>query len=160
MRMLSVRPYRLTELPGILERGVQTALAQVVGREAPGAGQSQVAGQLHRMYQNALAVPQTTILVVDWPSPTVAGPAAYALLMPQPNAFTAEPEVVVMDIFTDPALRGRGVGRALLESAAEYARGSGCHGLVAQVALHNQSSLAMFTGSGFQGERVVVGKRL
>jgi GNAT superfamily N-acetyltransferase len=160
MRMLAVRPYRLAELPAILERGVQTALAQVVGREAPGAGYDQVAGQLHRMYQNALGVPQSTILVVDWPNGGMPGPAAYALLMPQPNAFTAEPEVIIMDIFTDPAVRGRGVGRALLTGAADYARSIGCHGLVAQVALHNQPSLAMFTGSGFHGERVVVGKRL
>lgn len=164
--MLAVRPYRLNELPAILERGVQTATAQVVGREAPGAGYEQVAGQLHRMYRNALAVPQSTILVVDWPSPATATaapaatPAAYALLTPQPNAFTAEPEVIIMDIFTDPALRGRGVGRALLESAAEYARSIGCRGLIAQVALHNQPSLAMFAGSGFRGERVVMGKRL
>jgi ribosomal protein S18 acetylase RimI-like enzyme len=159
--MVAIRTYRADELPAIVQRGVATALAQVVGREAPAGSYENVSGQLQRMYQQALQVPYTTILVADWPPGTSGdGPAAYALLMPQPNAFTAESELIILDIFTDPALRGRRVGRELLKLASQYARAAGCRSLVAQVALHNQPSLKLFMGSGFQGERVVLGRRL
>lgn len=158
--MLAVRTYRTDELPAILRAGLQTARDQLVARDLPGATPDGLAGQLSRMYQNAMTVPQSTILVVDWP-PGMAGdgPAAYALLMPQPNAFTGERELVVMDIYTNPALRGRRVGRLLLQRAAEYGRSIGCASMVAQVALHNQASLAMFRGSGYNLERVIVGRR-
>jgi len=132
-----------------------------VGRELPGATSQGVAGQLHQMYRNVLMAPQATILVADWPPGLRGeGPAGYALLYPQANAFTGERELIVMDVYANPVLRGRRVGRLLLEKAAEYARGIGCSSLAAQVALHNQPSLRLFERCGFGAERVVVGRRL
>lgn len=158
--MLIIRSYRAEEMPWILQRAMETAWAQLVGRDLPHASSEAVAGQVQLMYQMALQTPHATILVADWPQGMEeAGPAAYALLMPQPNAFTGAREVIVLDIFTDPRLRGRRVGRSLLYHAEQYARSVGCQSLVAQVALHNRSSLQMLTGAGFQAERVVVGKR-
>jgi len=114
------------------------------------------------MYAMALAMPGGAVLVVDWPHGVAGdrGPAAYALLMPQPNAFTGERELVVLDIYVNPHLRGHRVARLLLDRAAGYARSIGCGMLVAQVALHNRSSLRLFEGAGFAGERVVLGRRL
>lgn len=162
-----IRHYRADELPFILRRGVETSLAQVVPREAPGAAVGGVAEQLHRMYQLTLQQPGAAILVAEWPpgtaTPQVAaaeGPAAYVLLLPQPNAFTGEPELMVMDIFTHPFLRGRGVGKGLLAAAEQYARSLGCASSAAQVALHNGSSLRLFSSCGFQQERVLLGRRL
>lgn len=156
-----IRPYRADELPLVLATSSRTAAEQLVRRDLPAATPDRVAAQLYRMYQNALLVPQTTILVADWP-PGVKGEglAGYALLMPQPNAFTGEPELVVLDVYTSPVLRGRGVGKALLARAAEYGRAAGCASVAAQVALHNSASLRMFGGAGFEQERVVVGRRL
>jgi ribosomal protein S18 acetylase RimI-like enzyme len=159
--MLTVRPCRPEELTAILECGVRTAVAQLVARDLPGATADGVRNQLCRMYQNALLVPDATVLVADWP-PGVKGegPAAYALLMPQPNAFTGEREVVILDIYTAPALRGHQVGRTLLSHAATYARSVGARSCVAQIAVHNAASRAMFQRAGFADERVVVGRRV
>jgi len=157
--MLSVRTLQADELPGVLQRAVQTASAQLAPRDVSNASLPGVTAMVQRMYQMALGTPGGTVLVVDWPSGYGAdGLAAYTLLMPQPNPFTGAAEVVVLDIFTDPRLRGRGVGRMLLGSAAQYARSIGCGGLVAQVALSNQASMRMLLGDGFQSERLVLGR--
>lgn len=157
--MLSVRPARPEEFPGILQRAMETAWAQLAPRDGPNANPAGVATMVQRMYQMALTTPGGTVLVVDWPELAPAdGPAAYALLMPQANPFTGAGEVIVLDICTDPRLRGQGVGRMLLQSAAQYARSNGWGGLVAQVTLSNQASMRMFLGDGFQAERVVLGK--
>ena len=159
--MLTVRPYRREDLPHIVKCGVQTAAGQLVAREAPGASAEGVAAQASRMFEWVLMTPQATLLVAEWPAGTQRQePAGYVLLMPQPNAFTGEREVVVMDIYTNPALRGHRLGRLLLDKAAEYARAIGCPSLVAQVALHNGPSRRLFERCGFAGERVVVGRRL
>jgi GNAT superfamily N-acetyltransferase len=160
--MLRIRPYRPDELPRIIDCASHSGVENLVQRDLPGATRPGVAGQMARMFTYVLSVPESALLVVDWPpgAQPDGKPAGYALLLPQPNAFTGEREVVVMDIFTHPALRGQGVGKALLARAAEYARALGAGGLVAQIALHNQASLALFRSAGYAGERVVVGRRL
>jgi ribosomal protein S18 acetylase RimI-like enzyme len=158
---LSIRLYRQEELPIILQRGVQTAQVQLSARELPSGDPQAVAAQLYRMYQSALQTSGAAIAVVDRPMEMGReGPAAHALLMPQSNPFTGERELVVLDIWTDPALRGRQLGKALLQWAEGYGRSIGCGSLVAQVALQNAPSLRLFERSGFAQERVVVGRRL
>lgn len=157
--MAAIRPYRAEELPLLMERGLQTALDQLVRRDYPAASVAGVKHQTDRMYQIALTTPHSTVLVADWPG-LADPPAGHALLMPQNNPLTGDAEIFILDIFTHPALRGRGVGKELLRAAEAYAKQIGCSSLAAQVALHNQSSMRMFLGTGYQQERVVVGKRL
>lgn len=158
--MLSVRKYRPEELSWIVQRAAETAWAQLVARDLADASPDGVRAQTQRMYQLALSAPGGEILVADWPAGChEPGPAAYALLMPQPNAFTGRGEVIVLDIYTDPRLRGRRVGATLLQHAEQFAWAAGCSTLVAQVALHNRSSLQLFQRFGYAPERLVLGKR-
>lgn len=146
----------------MIQRGIETAAWQVVPRESPGATPLGVATQLTWMYIRALEHAESTALVIDWPDPgrgAGGGPAAYTLLMPEPNPFTGERELVVLDIWTNPALRGRGIGQRILDGAEAYGGTIGCQSMVAQIALQNQPSLNLFRKSGFQTERVVVGRR-
>lgn len=155
-----VRAYRREELPAILGCSIGTAAAQLVGRDLPAATALGLAGQIRQMYENALVIPDATILVADWPpGMNGSGPAGYALVMPQPSGFTGERELVVLDIFVSPALRGRKVGRLLLEQVLAYARRVGAGSVVAQIAVHNAASRGLFRASGFVEERVVVGRR-
>ncbi|MDF2630740.1 MAG: Acetyltransferase family [Symbiobacteriaceae bacterium] len=157
---MQVRPFRQEELPAVLACSVQTAAAQLVARDLPGATSQALARQITGMYTNALMMPDATILVMDWPQGAKeTGPAAYVLMMPQPNAFTGEREVIILDIYTHPALRGRKVGRLLLEHVSAYAKRVGAGSLVAQIAVHNQASRALFRSAGYAEERVVVGRR-
>jgi phosphinothricin acetyltransferase len=52
-------------------------------------------------------------------------------------------------VYVDPAARGRGVGRALLEALAEAAEASGYHKLTSRVFTTNAASLALHRACGF-----------
>lgn len=159
--MLNVRAFRREELPAIVARSAGTAVGQLVARDLPGATAEGVAGQIRQMYEGALLMPDATVLVVDWPpGASGQGPAAYALVMPQPNGFTGEREMVVLDIFIDPALRGRKLGRPLMDRVLAYGRQIGARSVVAQIAVHNAASRGLFRSCGFAEERVVVGRRV
>lgn len=142
----------------VLSRGLASAYDQLAERERPMAQPEGMAHQLREMYRCVLATPGAALLVADGVGLPEPGPAGHALLLPQPNPFTGVPEVVVMDIWVHPDLRGRGIGSALVQEAERHARGLGARGLAAQIALHNQASLALFAALGLQRERVVAGK--
>jgi L-amino acid N-acyltransferase YncA len=52
-------------------------------------------------------------------------------------------------IYVDPAARGRGVGRRLLQALAEAAEAAGYHKLTSRVFTTNQASLALHRACGF-----------
>lgn len=156
--MRLIRPYRMEELPVIMQRGLASAYEQLSERERPMAQPDGMARQFTEMYRGVLSNPGGTILAADGAGLPDPGPGAHALLLPQPNPFTGVREVVVMDIWVHPSLRGNGIGSALIREAERFSRSVGGRGLVAQIALHNQASLALFGRMGFQQERVVAGK--
>jgi L-amino acid N-acyltransferase YncA len=52
-------------------------------------------------------------------------------------------------VYVDPAARGRGVGRALLEALAQAAEAAGYHKLTSRVFTTNAASLALHRACGF-----------
>ncbi|MFZ5825643.1 MAG: GNAT family N-acetyltransferase [Bacillota bacterium] len=156
--MRLIRPYRVEELPTVMHRAHASAFDQLVERERGHAQPDGVARQLREMYRMVLATPGATLLVAEGAGLPEPGPAGHALLFPQANPFTGVGEMVVMDIWVHPAARGMGVGSALVQEAERHTRAIGGRSLVAQIALHNQASQALFRRAGFQQERVVTGK--
>lgn len=53
-------------------------------------------------------------------------------------------------VYVDPAARGDGVGRALLEALAGAARDAGLHKLMSRVFATNEASLALHRAAGFR----------
>jgi GNAT superfamily N-acetyltransferase len=53
-------------------------------------------------------------------------------------------------MWTDPASRGRGVGRALVEATAEFARAAGSNSLLLQVLEGNDSAASLYRSCGFE----------
>lgn len=153
---MQIRQYHPDELAGFIHRALATAWEQLAERERPSASDAGIVGQMAQMYRTALCRPGGTVLVLEGAG---GAPAAHTLVVPQANPFTGEGELVILDIFVEPALRGYRVGQRLLAEADRYARSLGCAGLVAQVALQNEASLRLFQGVGFQPERLVLGRR-
>lgn len=156
--MRLIRPYRMEELPVVMHRGLASAWDQLVERERAVAQPDGISRQFREMYRMVLGTPGATLLVAEGSGLPEPGPAGHALLFPQANPFTGVGEMVVMDIWVDPSVRGMGVGSALVREAELHARAIGGRSLVAQIALHNQASQALFRRAGFQQERVVAGK--
>ncbi|MGI8554588.1 MAG: GNAT family N-acetyltransferase [Dehalococcoidia bacterium] len=65
--------------------------------------------------------------------------------------FDREPPgtVVLYSMWVDPAKRGHGTGRALIETAAEWARSHGATRLELSVTGRNDAAIALYTSTGF-----------
>lgn len=53
-------------------------------------------------------------------------PAGFAVFFANYSTFLAKPGLYLEDLFVEPALRGRGIGKALLLHCAELANARGC----------------------------------
>lgn len=85
-----------------------------------------------------------------------AGPGVYGFLArdgERPAGMIACRTVLedseVLTLAVDPALRGRGVGRSLLEAAIMVAREAGATAMFLEVAIDNASALALYHSAGF-----------
>jgi ribosomal protein S18 acetylase RimI-like enzyme len=65
------------------------------------------------------------------------------------STFAARPLLNVHDLAVLPALQGRGIGRALLASAAEHARARGCVKLTLEVLEDNHGARRLYESLGF-----------
>jgi ribosomal-protein-alanine N-acetyltransferase len=85
-----------------------------------------------------------------------AGPGVYGFLAwedTRPAGMIACRTVLedaeVLTVTVDPALRGQGVGRALLEAAIVVARQAGATAVFLEVAIDNAPALALYQRAGF-----------
>ncbi len=77
-------------------------------------------------------------------------PAGFALFFPTYSTFLARPGLHLEDLFVTPALRGRGIGGALLRHVARLARARGCGRLEWNVLDWNQPAIAVYERLGAQ----------
>lgn len=77
-------------------------------------------------------------------------PAGFALFFPSYSTFLARPGIYLEDLFVYPALRGRGIGRALLARVAQCAVERGCGRLEWSVLDWNEPALRFYRGLGAQ----------
>ncbi|NZA26653.1 GNAT family N-acetyltransferase [Luteimonas sp. SJ-92] len=76
--------------------------------------------------------------------------AGFTQLYPMFSSVRAARTWVLNDLFVDPALRGGGVGRALLAAAAAFGREQGALRLELETTPDNQAAQALYRASGWQ----------
>jgi GNAT superfamily N-acetyltransferase len=74
--------------------------------------------------------------------------AGYACLYWHFSSLTAAESVLMNDLFVEPDYRGRGVGRALIEAAAEVARERGAAHLEWATAPDNHTAQRLYDSTG------------
>ena len=82
----------------------------------------------------------TRLFVATW----AGSPAGCLGLMP-----FADTEMELKKFFVDPAFRGKGVGRALIDRALSEARDMGCGTVVLQTAVYLESAIRVYEAAGF-----------
>jgi ribosomal protein S18 acetylase RimI-like enzyme len=77
-----------------------------------------------------------------------------------PDEVTNAPQGFIAYMAVEPALRGRGVGAALLESAEDEARRRGLPYMALMVTEENEAARRLYDGAGYRTERRLLCKRL
>jgi GNAT superfamily N-acetyltransferase len=75
-------------------------------------------------------------------------PAGFAFYFSDYSTWLGRPGLYLEDVFVDPAFRGRGIGRALLQRLAAVALEKGCARLKWQVLDWNEPAMEFYRGLG------------
>jgi ribosomal protein S18 acetylase RimI-like enzyme len=77
------------------------------------------------------------------------GPDAISLFRLRTSPWTGRPEAYLQELYVAPALRGRGIGRALLEATIEAAREAGAAGIDLNTGETDTAARALYESAGF-----------
>ncbi len=84
------------------------------------------------------------VILADWKGQ----PAGFALFFHNYSTFLSKPGIYLEDLFVEPALRGNGIGKALLKKLAELAVERGCGRLEWAVLDWNEPSIKFYKSLG------------
>jgi GNAT superfamily N-acetyltransferase len=88
--------------------------------------------------------PAAEVLIAYWSGQ----PAGFAVFFPNYSTFLAQPGLYLEDLFVDPALRGKGIGKALLTRLAQLAVERNCGRLEWSVLDWNQPAIDFYRAAG------------
>jgi GNAT superfamily N-acetyltransferase len=77
------------------------------------------------------------------------GPDGISLIRFRPSVWTGAPEAHLQELYVVPALRGGGIGRALLEATIEAARAAGATGIDLNTGEIDAAARALYESAGF-----------
>ena len=107
----------------------------------------QVVGSAEQLLEHLFGErPFVAALLAEWQG----APAGYAIYFPTYSTFLTRPGLYLEDLYVRPALRGRGIGRALLAAVEQRARSLGCGRLEWSVLDWNQSAIDFYRRFGAQ----------
>ena len=136
-------------------RGAGTEDAESVGRllhefnrefDEPTPGAERLAARIAELLEHG----GTAVLLAG------AGPDGLAVLRFRPAIWSRRLECYLAELYVAPALRGRGLGRALMESAIELARSRGANHMELGTGEQDVAARSLYESLGFsnrEGER-------
>lgn len=77
------------------------------------------------------------------------GPDGISVFRLRPSVWTGAPEAYLQELYVAPELRGRGIGRALLEATIEAARKAGATGIDLNTGETDTAARALYESCGF-----------
>jgi GNAT superfamily N-acetyltransferase len=100
-------------------------------------------GELAERYERQLRDGQVTVLLAG------AGPDGFAQLRFRPWVYTDGPHSYLEELYVAPALRGKGLGRALLETAMDVARDEGATHMEVGTSESDVEARGLYESAGF-----------
>lgn len=120
-------------------------LLDAYARDLMGGGEPLTDSVKERLPRDLAAFPTSLVLLARIDG--VAAGVAVAFL--GYSTFAAAPLLNLHDFVVDPAFRGRGVARALLERLADEARSRGCCKMTLEVLENNHRARGIYVRAGF-----------
>ena len=77
------------------------------------------------------------------------GPDGISMMRLRPSPWTGRPEAYLQELYVAPALRGQGIGRALLEATMDAAREAGATGVDLNTGETDTAARALYESCGF-----------
>jgi GNAT superfamily N-acetyltransferase len=135
--MFSIRPATAADVPLILAFIRELAEYE---REP----HSAVATEQDLLRDGFSAQPRFHVLLADWDG----APAGFAFYFFNYSTWRGRPGLYLEDLFVRPALRGKGIGKALLAECARIAVEEECYGMRWQVLDWNEPSIRFYESLG------------
>jgi GNAT superfamily N-acetyltransferase len=88
--------------------------------------------------------PKYRCVIAEWNSQ----PAGFAFFFYNYSTWKGRPGLYLEDLFVLPEMRGKGIGKALLEYLAQIALRENCYGIVWQVLEWNQPAIEFYNALG------------
>jgi ribosomal protein S18 acetylase RimI-like enzyme len=77
------------------------------------------------------------------------GAEGFSMLRLRPSPYTGRPEAYLQELYVVPPLRGRGIGRALLEATMDAARAAGATGIDLNTGATDLEARGLYESAGF-----------
>jgi ribosomal protein S18 acetylase RimI-like enzyme len=101
----------------------------------------------HQFIKNRMEMDESTIFVSDNGDGTLNG---FVQLYPSFCSVSTIPILILYDLFVDPDTRTKGIGRALMNKARQYAQENGCKRLELSTAKDNFIGQSLYESLGYE----------
>lgn len=157
MTTLAIRPMTPAEIDGYVDHVARGYFQQRVeyGGEPVEVAQRHTADALARFFPDRRPAQGQHLFTAE-----VAGEVVGSLWLAEQARDGPDGQGWVYDIEIDPAYRGRGYGRALMEVAERQAREFGCSSLGLNVFGGNEAAIGMYEALGYRTTSQQMSKRL
>lgn len=92
--------------------------------------------------------PKAEVILAEWD----AKPVGFALFFHNFSTFLAKPGIYLEDLYVQPSMRGKGIGKALLQELARLAGARGCGRLEWSVLNWNTPSIEFYQSLGARAQ--------
>jgi ribosomal protein S18 acetylase RimI-like enzyme len=139
MKEISIRKATMADLPAILRLYRQLGMND---------GEILTVDAAVEIFQRISRYPNYGIYVASDVNGAIVG--TFALLIMDNLAHKGSPSAVVEDVCVEERLRGRGIGRTMMNRAMDIARENGCYKLVLSSNLAREKAHAFYRLLGFE----------
>ena len=153
---LRMRPARPADLARIWPATLQTAWDDLPEDERQGLDRRKWEQHFRRKIERFVEGNRTE----KWVAEGTSGEFLGYLILGESSFLTQETHAFVYDIWVAPDHRGKGIGKALIEWAAGWARERGHHKIKLEVGEGNARARHVYESTGFREERRYMGKSL